>query len=131
MLDLLMLSQLVCAVTAAAAPPEAVDGILSKADGGTITVAEAGQRVYYGTLAELNDSLTEAKAAGNLPNHASSCPKLLSHRPHSVDNPLDTNGTRAQPPIRHRPQACHHSCAIPYIPSLLPLPSSIVIPLRE
>ena len=31
-----------------------------------ITAAEAGRRVYYGTLAGLIDSLTEAKAAGNL-----------------------------------------------------------------
>ena len=31
-----------------------------------IAAAEAGRRVYYGTLAGLIDSLTEAKAAGNL-----------------------------------------------------------------
>ena len=31
-----------------------------------IAAAEAGRRVYYGTLAELIESLTEAKAAGNL-----------------------------------------------------------------
>ena len=31
-----------------------------------ITAAGAGRRVYYGTLAGLIDSLTEAKTAGNL-----------------------------------------------------------------
>ena len=31
-----------------------------------IGAAEAGRRVYYGTLAALIESLTEAKAAGNL-----------------------------------------------------------------
>ena len=31
-----------------------------------IAAAQAGRRVYYGTLAGLIDSLTEAKAAGNL-----------------------------------------------------------------
>ena len=31
-----------------------------------IAAAEAGRRVYYGTLAELIESLTQAKAAGNL-----------------------------------------------------------------
>ena len=31
-----------------------------------IAAAEAGRRVYYGTLAALIESLTEAKAAGNL-----------------------------------------------------------------
>ncbi len=32
----------------------------------TIAADEAGRRVYYGTLAGLNESLTEAKAGGNL-----------------------------------------------------------------
>ncbi len=31
-----------------------------------VAAAEVGRRVYYGTLARLIDSLTEAKAAGNL-----------------------------------------------------------------
>ena len=45
---------------------EAVDGILSEADSGAIAAAEAGRRVYYGTLAGLIESLSEAKAAGDL-----------------------------------------------------------------
>ena len=36
-----------------------------------IAAAEAGRRVYYGTLAGLIESLTEAKAAGNLTRRAS------------------------------------------------------------
>ena len=39
-----------------------INGLLSLA----IAAAEAGRRVYYGTLAGLIESLTEAKAAGNL-----------------------------------------------------------------
>ena len=40
-----------------------------------IAAAEAGRRVYYGTLAGLIDSLTEAKAAGNLSRRL----KVLTH----------------------------------------------------
>ena len=40
-----------------------------------ITAAEAGRRVYYGTLAGLIDSLTEAKTAGNLSHRL----RVLTH----------------------------------------------------
>ena len=40
-----------------------------------IAAAEAGRRVYYGTLAGLIESLTEAKAAGNLSRRL----KVLTH----------------------------------------------------
>ena len=45
-----------------------------------ITAAEAGRRVYYGTLAGLIDSLTDAKTAGNLSHRLQACspiPALL------------------------------------------------------
>ncbi len=40
-----------------------------------IAAAESGRKVYYGTLAALIESLTEAKAAGNLPRRL----RLLTH----------------------------------------------------